>query len=74
MKKHYYSQWFLRTSLDNDYGSFFCEKCNCTFYHSPSRITYGEDGEEDKEVIYNCCCGNCTNGIIYNDWHEKPYK
>ena len=72
--KHYYSPWFLRTSLDNDYGSFVCDKCNREFYHSPSTITYGVDGEEEKKQIYNCCCGHCTNLIIYKDWCSTPYE
>jgi hypothetical protein len=66
--KHRYSPWFMRTDFDNDYGSFTCDKCGCGFYHSPSTITL--NGKE----LYNCCCGNCTNELIFNDWRKTPYE
>ena len=76
MKKHYFNQWYLRTAFDCDYGTFVCDKCSCVFHHSPSSITYGTEEDQKDNEIYNCCCGNCTNKIIANDWgqSEKPYN
>lgn len=65
--KHRYSPWFLQTSLDADYGTFVCEKCNREFYHSPSSISL------DGKKVYDCCCGHCANTIISRDWNETPY-
>lgn len=65
-----FSMWFFSGSLGADYGSFQCEKCSRTFYHSPATITIG------KETKYVCCCGHCTNEIIgkyYGERHE-PYQ
>ncbi len=66
--KHTYELWYMQTSLGADYGSFTCDKCSDLFYHSPSTIYY------NHEVKYACCCGDCTNRIIFNDWGEKPYR
>lgn len=65
--KHRYSPWFLQTSLEADYGTFVCEKCNRKFYHSPSGISI------NSKKVYDCCCGYCTNEIIKQDWSETPY-
>ena len=67
LTKHKYGLWFLGSSLGADYGEFTCDKCGCTFYHSPSEITLA------GKVVYNCCCGHCTNSIINRDWGEEPY-
>ncbi len=68
INKHTYELWYMQTSLEADYGSFTCDKCDRLFYHSPSTIYY------NHVVKYTCCCGDCTNRIIFNDWHEKPYR
>lgn len=65
--KHRYAPWFLQTSLDADYGTFVCDKCNRQFYHSPSSISL------NGKKVYDCCCGHCTNIIIGRDWDETPY-
>jgi hypothetical protein len=65
--KHTYSLWYLQPRLGGDYGTFHCDKCRRVFYHSPSTIYY--NGAEK----YSCCCGYCTNEMIYNDWNERPY-
>lgn len=65
--KHKYEPWFLGTSLEADYGTFTCDKCNRKFYHSPATITFA------GKTIYNCCCGHCTNIIMVQDWGEEPY-
>ena len=65
--KHKYEPWFLGTSLDADYGTCTCDKCNRKFYHSPATITFA------GKTIYNCCCGHCTNKIMVQDWGEEPY-
>jgi hypothetical protein len=67
LNKHRYATWFMQTSFGSDYGSYSCDKCGRTFYHSPSTIT-----KAAKEV-YHCCCGYCTNEIIKRDWNEQPY-
>lgn len=67
LTKHKYGLWFLGSSLGADYGEFTCNKCGCSFYHSPSEITLA------GKVIYKCCCGHCTNSIIKRDWGEEPY-
>lgn len=65
--RHKYSLWFIQNSLGADYGVFCCDKCGCTFYHSPAEITLA------GKVEYKCCCGNCTNRIIKADWGEEAY-
>lgn len=64
----------MHTSFENDYGTFVCDKCSGVFHHSPSSIAYGTKEDESKDTVYDCCCGNCTNKIIYNDWGSLPYK
>lgn len=53
--------WFLQTSLSADYGSFVCNKCGSTFYHSPTEVKLG------KSVKYTCICGDCVNSIVTRD-------
>lgn len=67
LTRHKYGLWFLGSSLGADYGTFYCDKCGSTFYHSPSEITLA------GKVVYKCCCGNCTNSIINRDWGKEPY-
>jgi hypothetical protein len=67
LSRHLYSPWFMQTSFRSDYGSFSCDKCGSSFYHSPSEITLA------AEMKYKCCCGHCTNEIIKRDWDETPY-
>lgn len=67
LSRHKYALWFLGASLGADYGTFTCDKCGFTFYHSPSTIKLA------GKVVYDCCCGNCTNSIINRDWGEEPY-
>lgn len=62
-----YAPWFLGTSLSADYGTFTCDRCRSKFFHSPSTISLGTKEE------YNCCCGNCTNLLVYSDHQETPY-
>jgi hypothetical protein len=64
---HYFDAWFMQTSLEADYGTFRCDKCEKVFYHSPASIS------KAAETLYSCCCGNCTNSIIYKDWGKEPY-
>ncbi len=66
--KHTYQLWFMQSSLQADYGFFSCDICGRNFYHSPSVIYY------DHMEKHRCCCGYCTNAIIYRDWGEKPYQ
>ncbi|AHM62332.1 hypothetical protein D770_20415 [Flammeovirgaceae bacterium 311] len=68
LNKHRYQVHFMQTSLRADYGQFRCDRCNQVFYHSPSTILLAE-----KEV-YSCCCGHCTNSIIYKDWGKEPFS
>jgi hypothetical protein len=68
MGKHRYSMWFLSNSLGSDYGLFHCGKCGAEFYHSPSTIRLG------GKIIYQYCCGRCTNDIISRDWGKYPYN
>jgi hypothetical protein len=65
---HTYELWFMQSRLQADYGSFSCDICGRNFYHSPSIIYY------NHAVKHNCCCGYCTNQIIYKEWGEKPYE
>ena len=65
--RHTYGMWFMSNSLTADYGTFECGQCGRTFYHSPSEIY------KDGKTVYECCCGYCTNNIIFTDWHSKPY-
>lgn len=67
LTKHRYAPWFMQTSLSADYGTFVCDRCGGTFYHSPSTITLA------GKTVHKCCCGHCTNTIINRDWHEEPY-
>lgn len=67
LNKHRYTPWFIQTSLGADYGTFVCDRCGGTFYHSPSTITLAD------KTVHKCCCGHCTNTIINRDWHEEPY-
>lgn len=53
-----YSLWFLSNSTTADYGEFECDSCGRTFYHSPSTI------RKAGKLVYNCCCGRCTNELI----------
>lgn len=64
---HRYGPWFMQCSLRSDYGTFTCDKCGSTFYHSPSTITKG------VKTIYECCCGHCTNSIIQRDHDQTPF-
>lgn len=66
--QHTYELWYMQNSLEADYGSFTCDKCGSSFYHSPSTIYY------HHVVKYHCCCGYCTNEIILKEWLEKPYQ
>lgn len=66
--RHTYELWFIQSSLGSDYGVYVCERCRCMFYHSPSTIYY------NHEVKHECCCGYCTNQVIFTDWGERPYK
>lgn len=66
--KHTYSPWFLSNSLTADYGTYTCDNCQGPFHHSPSTIELGE------KTVYNCCCGHCTNMIIYRDHGQQPFK
>ncbi len=66
--QHTYEMWFMQNRLGADYGSFLCDKCDRRFYHSPSTIYH------DHQEKYSCCCGYCTNEMIYRDWGEKPYQ
>lgn len=68
LSTHRYSPWFLQTSLDADYGTFTCDVCYRTFYHSPSAIYKG------PRKIYDCCCGTCTNGFILPDHGHYPFS
>ncbi|GHU80126.1 hypothetical protein FACS1894145_5840 [Bacteroidia bacterium] len=65
---HRYSKWYMSDSLGADYGLFKCDKCGYEFYHSPSTISLA------GKTVYNCCCGYCTNTIIYNDYRKKIYS
>lgn len=65
--KHKYAPHFMQTTLGADYGQFTCDRCRGMFYHSPSTITRG------SKTIYECCCGHCTNTLIYSDWNKEPY-
>lgn len=67
LTSHKFLPWFLSGSMNADYGSFSCDKCGATFYHSPSTILLA--GKE----IYHCCCGHCTNRIIKGEGGEEPY-
>lgn len=64
---HQYVPWFMQLSFGSDYGTFKCDCCGGTFYHSPSTIKLA------GKVRYNCCCGHCTNRIISRDWNSSPY-
>jgi hypothetical protein len=66
--QHTYELWYMQNSLAADYGSFTCDQCSRNFYHSPATIYCRQ------QVKYACCCGYCTNEIIYKDWYEKPYR
>jgi hypothetical protein len=68
LTKRRYSVWFMQRSLSADYGTFTCDKCGSTFYHSPSIIT------KAREELYHCACGHCTNDIINQDWGERPFS
>lgn len=65
---HFYSTWFFGTSLTDDYGTYACDRCGRTFYHSPSKITLA------AKTVYECCCGHCTNEIISRDHQSTPYS
>lgn len=49
--------WFLQESLNADYGSFTCQSCHTTFYHSPRNVYQG------AKQLYNCVCGNCADSF-----------
>lgn len=68
LSSHKYSLHFFSNSLNADYGTFVCERCGCEFYHSPSTILLA------GKVIYQYCCGYCTNAIIQADWGEQVYE
>lgn len=65
---HYYVPWFFGTSLRDDYGTYTCDRCGRTFYHSPSKIT------KAAKTVFTCCCGYCTNEIISRDHGSSPYQ
>ncbi len=68
LTKYRYGIWFFSNSLHADYGSFICGRCGIEFYHSPARIYLA------GEVVYECCCGNCTNSLIDTDNGKYPYE
>lgn len=68
LTKYRYGIWFFSNSLHADYGTFICSKCGVEFYHSPARISLA------GKVVYNCCCGNCTNYLIGEDYGKYPYE
>lgn len=70
-EKRTYAAWYLSLSLTADYGTFYCDKCSREFFHSPSIIYQG--GGDDAPVLYKCCCGNCTNNIIWEDHKCTPF-
>lgn len=65
---HWCAPWFMQMSLNSDYGTFKCDCCGGRFHHSPSTIRLA------GKVIYECCCGHCTNRIISRDWNNSPYS
>ena len=56
---------FMSESLHSDYGTFNCDKCDGTFYHSPAVVYKGSDKK------YSNCCGHCVNDIM--DWNKLHY-
>lgn len=66
-EKRKYAKWFFSDSLGADYGSFVCDICHSTFYHSPAEIHQGET------KLHNCVCGICTNTIIFQDHNTTVY-
>lgn len=58
---------FFQNRLGADYGNFECDKCERTFYHSPSEVYKG------KEKKYSNCCGNCVNSIMRRNQQEEVF-
>lgn len=59
--------WFMSESFGADYGEYKCDKCGRTFFHSPATIRLA------GKVLYDCCCGHCTNDIMFRDWGKEIY-
>lgn len=68
LTQYRYGIWFFSNSFNADYGTFTCSKCGMRFHHSPARIYLAE------KVIYECCCGYCTNSLIGTDNGKYPYE
>ncbi|MEO9513232.1 MAG: hypothetical protein ABJN84_13570 [Flavobacteriaceae bacterium] len=59
--------YFFQNSLYSDYGTYSCESCKITFYHSPSALYLG------KEKQHECICGNCVNNFMVRNGQEEVY-
>jgi hypothetical protein len=62
------SLWFFQERFNADYGTFKCDKCKSTFYHSPSEVRLG------TKIEYSCCCGHCVNNMLTFNKQETIYN
>lgn len=58
---------FMSQSLHADYGTFNCDKCDRTFYHSPAVVYKG------SEKKYDNCCGHCVNNMMHWNRQDEVY-
>lgn len=58
---------FMSQSLHADYGTFNCDKCDRTFYHSPAVVYKG------SEKKYDNCCGHCVNNMMHWNTQDEVY-
>ena len=54
---------FMSESLQADYGTFNCDKCDRTFYHSPAVVYKGSQKKHSN------CCGHCVNNLM--NWNKQ---
>lgn len=58
---------FFQNSLRADYGTWICDKCARTYYHSPSDVYLG------TKKKYESCCGHCVNTLMIRNGQDEVY-